>query len=98
GAADRRTRVVVHEHLVRQAAQVDAELRLEPHRYQDAGHVGEAADDGLLLGALESFVVAGHRSSSGTSGASGPGRPRSMRRTGRTRVRTVPRSPYPLPP
>ena len=48
-APEGRAREVVDQQLVGQAAQVDAEPGRQAHRDADAGHVGQAADDRVLL-------------------------------------------------
>jgi len=60
GAAERRAREVVDEQLVGEAAQVNAKSGCEPDRREDPGHIGQAADDGLLVRAQEAFFVACH--------------------------------------
>ena len=60
GPADRGPGEVVDEQLVGQPAQVDAQLGRQAQGGEDAGDVGQSADDRVFLGALESFVVAGH--------------------------------------
>ncbi len=57
---DRRARVVDHQQLVRQRAQMHTQLRLQPHRHADAGHVRQAADDRLLLRPLQALSFARH--------------------------------------
>ena len=71
GALERRAREVVDEQLVGEAAQVDAETGRQPHRDADPRHVGQAADDRLLLRAQEALVVACH---AGPSSFVRPGR------------------------
>jgi hypothetical protein len=48
GAGQRRARVVVDEDRVGETAEMDAELRREPHRDADARHVRQPTDDRLL--------------------------------------------------
>ena len=67
----RGAREVVDQHLVGEAAQVDAEAGAQPHRHRDPRDLGQAAHDRLFHRALQALLVACHPQLLLSSGSDG---------------------------